>query len=525
MSKKPIHVGFIILAHSRFERVDAVSRFLLKEGSPVTIHFDRRADKNKITALKPLSDRRIISDYACRWGDISLIRATLAALRIHLQDNPDVTHVQLLSESCLPIKPISALKEHLSQYPDYDFINLQKLSEDDWITGGLAYERFAFYHPFNWVSHKTLFDLSVRVQKLLKIQRKIPFGLSLYVGSQWWCLKRSTISYLLTSAVAKRLEQFMRWSWIPDESYFQTLIADYKGNKVKSNLTLSGFDRNGKPYQFYDDHSELLESVPQFFARKIWKGSDRLYAHFLQHDAPYKKDAQAMTLRSFADMKPIQNGMMGQYFDPSSTRARLSVHPFYVFVGFQLLFKNFEDIFKKSGEIEPIFNSFARGWRAHHGTCDGKEKARISPKLMHYNPFHVTSQLLMQDEGKPKALSFDPPDQHGLWSTLLKSREASIIILKDHWKLRSYSTHERKQTRAFNIYQKLCDKKRLARSHAFIHFIEMDDFFNENNQIFEEAMPPSTAHDMIAHFKERDLNLSKKEIKEIFIKPNSEKER
>ena len=103
-------VGFVILAHENLGRVAELARFLSLHG-PVVIHVDTKASVAEVADLGPQIET--ISTRSCGWGTISLVDATLDAVR-HLLDRHEVGHVCLLSGSCLPIRPIEHLVEFLA---------------------------------------------------------------------------------------------------------------------------------------------------------------------------------------------------------------------------------------------------------------------------------------------------------------------------------------------------------------------------------------------------------------------------
>ena len=78
-----------------------------------------------------------------------------------------------------------------------------------------------------------------------------------------------------------RYDRYFRRVWIPDESYFQTLVRQVSTRVESRSLTLSKFDFQGRPHVFYDDHLHLLRQTDAFLARKIWPHADKLFATFL----------------------------------------------------------------------------------------------------------------------------------------------------------------------------------------------------------------------------------------------------
>ncbi len=118
--------------------------------------------------------------------------------------------------------------------------------------------------------------------------RRVPEGIVPHIGSQWWCLTRQTLSAILEDPDRAVYDRYFKRVWIPDESYFQTLVRLYSQSVESRSLTLSKFDYQGKPHIFYDDHLQLLRRSDCFVARKIWPHANRLYDNFLNEENPLK---------------------------------------------------------------------------------------------------------------------------------------------------------------------------------------------------------------------------------------------
>ncbi len=146
--------------------------------------------------------------------------------------------------------------------------------------------------PFSWRRQRKLFDGYVRLQRRVGYKRKVPDGLVPHLGSQWWCLTRQTLSAILESPDRAEIDRYFRRVWIPDESYFQTMVRQFSANVESRSLTLSKFDYQGKPHIFYDDHLQLLRRSDCFVARKIWPEAAKLYQNFLHGDAASQASAE-----------------------------------------------------------------------------------------------------------------------------------------------------------------------------------------------------------------------------------------
>ena len=221
-------VGIIMLVHTAFERAEQVARHWNASGCPVVIHVDeavsRKAFATCKTKLSDLQDIRFSSRHRCEWGTWGIVAVTQEASEQMLESFPDVRHVYLASGSCLPLRPVEELIDYLAERPNTDFIESATTADVPWTVGGLDEERFTLRFPFSWKRHRILFDGYVKLQRRLRFSRKMPNGITPHMGSQWWCLTRQTLSSILEDPDRKLYDRYFRRVWIPDESYFQTLV-------------------------------------------------------------------------------------------------------------------------------------------------------------------------------------------------------------------------------------------------------------------------------------------------------------
>ena len=238
-----------MLCHTELERAAEVARHWAERDCPVVIHVDERVKRaaydGLVKALVDLKNIRFSGRYACEWGTWGIVAATQAAATIMLQDFAEVRHVYLASGSCLPLRPVAELKAYLDSRPRTDFIESVTTEDVGWTIGGLDVERFTLRFPFSWRRQRWLFDRYVEVQRRFKFRRKVPSGLVPHLGSEWWCLTRQTLSAILESPDRAAIDKYFRKVWIPDESYFQTLVRKFSTHVESRSLTLSKFDYQG----------------------------------------------------------------------------------------------------------------------------------------------------------------------------------------------------------------------------------------------------------------------------------------
>ncbi|MEZ5772200.1 MAG: beta-1,6-N-acetylglucosaminyltransferase, partial [Defluviimonas denitrificans] len=395
-----------------------------------------------VARLADLDDVSFSPRFACNWGTWSLVAATQSAAEQILHRHPGIRHVYLASGACLPLRPVEELIDYLAARPTTDFIESVTTADVTWTKGGLDTERFSLHFPFGWRSHRRLFDLTVRLQRRLRMHRRMPKGIVPHLGSQWWCLTRQTLSAILQDPDRALHDRFFRTVWIPDESYFQTLARLYSLNIESRSLTLSKFDFEGKPHTFYDDHLQLLRRSDCFVARKIWPQAERLYATFLGQklgQTPRAEPAPAKIDRLFSRaVERRARGRPGLYmqsrFPQRDHENGKTAGPYSVFHGFSDLFEEFDLWLGKTvgGRVHghlfaPDRVEFAGREAVFNGCLSD------SATLRDYNPRSFLTNLIWNTRGERQCFQFSPRDnQHCNWF-MATDPNAQISVISGTW--------------------------------------------------------------------------------------------
>jgi hypothetical protein len=269
-------IAYILLTHKDPEGVIAQAERLTAGGDYVAIHYDARASQKEFEAIEAALQANkgvvFVKDRVkCGWGEWSLVEASLRALRAAVEAFPHASHFYMLSGDCMPIKSAEYAHGFLDR-DDVDYIESVDFFNSDWIKTGIKAERLVFRHYFNERSQKTWFYRALALQSKLGLRRKIPADLQMQIGSQWWCLRRRTIEAVLEFCDKRRdVMRFFRTTWIPDETFFQTLVRHLVPEhqiRIRT-LTFLMFTDYGMPVTFYNDHYDMLLSQDFLFARKI----------------------------------------------------------------------------------------------------------------------------------------------------------------------------------------------------------------------------------------------------------------
>ena len=269
-------IAYIVLCHKDPEAIIKQAQRLTATGDYMSIHFDARADPKSFAQIKAaLADNDNVT-YAhkrikCGWGEWSLVQATLYAVESAVDAFPRATHFYMLSGDCMPVKSAEYIHNFLDEN-DADFIESFDYFESDWIKTGMKKDRLIYRHFFNERTQKRRFYASYRAQQRLGLTRNVPADIQVQIGSQWWCLRRRTVEWVLDfTKNRKDVMRFFSTTWIPDETFFQTIVRHVVPDAeiCTRTLTFLLFSDYGLPVTFYDDHYDLLLSQDFLFARKI----------------------------------------------------------------------------------------------------------------------------------------------------------------------------------------------------------------------------------------------------------------
>jgi hypothetical protein len=448
-------VGFVILCHTALHRAAQVARYWAERGCPVVIHADRRVTKEDyetlVGRLEDLGNIRFSARFVCEWGTWGIVAASQAASEVMLREFPEVRHVYLASGSCLPLRPVEELRAYLDERPRTDFIESVTTEDVGWTVGGLNLERFTLRFPFSWRRQRRLFDWYVKFQRRIRFKRRIPKGIVPHLGSQWWCLTRQTLSAILENPERKEIDRYFRRVWIPDESYFQTMVRQFSVHVESRSLTLSKFDFSGKPHIFYDDHLQLLRRSDCFVARKIWPDANKLYQTFLapRGDAPVMAEPNPGKIdRLFSKaVERRTTGRAGLYMQSRYPRENFengrTAAPYSVFEGFAEVFENFEIWLGKVANTRAHGHLFAPD-KVHFAGGEAVFTGAMSDsaKIRDYNPKSFLTNLIWNTRGERQCFQFGPGDLQALSWFMATDPNAQISVISGAWAIPLFHSNQ-----------------------------------------------------------------------------------
>jgi hypothetical protein len=238
------------------------------------VHVDQKASISEFEFLRAYSNVTTIRDRLnIFWGGFNMVRAEIALLSAAIS-NQQCQAFMLISDDSFPLRS----GEH---------IRAAVLAEENWIdqhelNDGYFLDRYRNYHYFDSMATDPQFrppetrtigmdeiqDMK-DLEALLRVGKK---PVKLYQGAQWWCLSKTASLYLLRMVDEdSHLKESFRFSAVPDELYFQTVIGNSGENwPIRPTQMYFDFSQNPKPF-VYSNMEQLATpfSSDRLFVRKV----------------------------------------------------------------------------------------------------------------------------------------------------------------------------------------------------------------------------------------------------------------
>jgi len=236
-----VRIAYLILAHNNPVHLQRLMKKLRGPESFFYVHIDAKSDIGNFDHLASPTVKFCTRRVACSWGDISLVAATLELMKAAAADERDFDYFALLSGACYPIQSADYIEAFLEKNRGTEFIevfplpnvqygkSLERLTHF-WIKKGKPFTRFRW--PLQHFLNKHL---------PLRNYSKALHGGDAVTGSQWWCLSRDAVQYVLDSVAAdSRFFRFCKHVDCPDEFFFQAILWNSTfRSKISHSLTFT----------------------------------------------------------------------------------------------------------------------------------------------------------------------------------------------------------------------------------------------------------------------------------------------
>ncbi len=250
-----------ILAHSNPELLSRIVNKVRSDNTEIFIHLDKKCNINEFKKIKDVVfiDQRV----SISWGGSSMVVAMHNLIK-HVIQNTSCNYLIFISGQDYPI--ISPLLYDKFIDKEKNYVEYEQLPKKDWVEGG--FDRIRYYYLFDDV--EGIYSRALlKIQRILYIERKNFLNEKIYGGSQWININRSAAEYIVNNW--KRYFKFFRYTRIPDESIFQTILlnSEFKSSIINHNLRYLVLKNTHHPKYLDENNIESIKNENALFCRKI----------------------------------------------------------------------------------------------------------------------------------------------------------------------------------------------------------------------------------------------------------------
>ncbi|XP_056609958.1 xylosyltransferase 1 [Triplophysa dalaica] len=233
----PVRIAFILVVHGRASRqVQRLFKAIYHTSHFYYIHVDQRSNylHRQMVALADQYPNVRVTPWRMStiWGGASLLTMYLQCMKdlLAMRDWPWDFFINL-SAADYPIRTNDQLVAFLSKYRDMNFIK----------SHGRDNARFIRKQGLD----RLFFECDTHMWRLG--DRKIPEGISVDGGSDWFLLNRMFVEYVINSQddLVTNMKRFYTYTLLPAESFFHTVLENspHCESMVDNNLRITNWNR------------------------------------------------------------------------------------------------------------------------------------------------------------------------------------------------------------------------------------------------------------------------------------------
>jgi len=274
-----LKIAFIITAYNKPVQLTKLINCLGNKGGfeNIFVHIDKKAPYSENEIISKTNNLISISKkYSVFWGGYNQL-LSIHSLIHYAVNKEEYDFIILLSGQDLPAVSYDEMMTFLGGKRGQSFITSYKLPIESWnYKHGFGRVQWYWFmdhvkrirglHKFHVLSHYLFEGFNI----IKPASRDIEF----YGGSDWWILPGEVAKYCLNEfKINKKLRQCFKFSFIPSEMFFQTVIGNskYQNSVANNNYRYIAWssDNKGHPNIITNEHKKEIEESGCLCARKF----------------------------------------------------------------------------------------------------------------------------------------------------------------------------------------------------------------------------------------------------------------
>jgi len=264
--------AYLILVHKNPSQLSRLINAISGEDIFIFIHVDRKSNiKDFMEVLKPSKHIMFCTrQKQVSWGGFGMIEATLELMNSMFTSNIQPDYVHLISGQDFPLCSNTEILHFFNAHNGKNFLEAHTIPSPSLYEQGLNRINYKWYIEDKGFHRATQL---VQLQKKHCIIRPYFSDIQPYNGSQWWSLTGECVRWIYEICKpGYRLYDFYKYTFVPDEMLFQTMLKNNAWNDTIIDDNLRKIDwAIGPEYPriWRNEDFELLTTSGKLFARKF----------------------------------------------------------------------------------------------------------------------------------------------------------------------------------------------------------------------------------------------------------------
>ena len=252
-----MRIAYLVLTHSMPDHLGRLVGALRDDGARFYVHVDRKVAIEPFLAHRAADVEFLEQRVPVYWGQWQMVEATLRLMALAV-GHADPDYLVLLSGTDYPFRRPSHIQRLLGDGAgDHVFLNSVPMPNEALTKPISRLERYRFRSDRSRLdNYRRAFPIMVRGPHpgtrfsrswFLTRDWRRDLGMDPYGGSSWWALPGDAARHVLGFAEREhRVVRFFEHTRSPDESFFQTVIANSSfASRIRRNLTYADWTGGG----------------------------------------------------------------------------------------------------------------------------------------------------------------------------------------------------------------------------------------------------------------------------------------
>jgi hypothetical protein len=278
-----MRIAYLTLVHRNPQLLKRAIGTLSSEDCAFFIHVDQKTNNQEFSGISGDNIFFSVQRIPVYWAEFSNVEAITQLIRQALDSSAKYDYLVIMQGSDYPLRGGRYIQRFLENNIGWEFMSMVKMPAPGYPLSKINTVRFTSDKPLRRFASRALAKLGLAQRDY----RKHLGGLEPYAGDACWSLSRDACQYVLDfSARNQSVEKYFRYTHVPEESFFHTILGNSSFRpRVRRSLLYRDWPTPGHhPAMLNDKHLRFFESQDKVLVEDEWGSGEVLFARKFSDD-------------------------------------------------------------------------------------------------------------------------------------------------------------------------------------------------------------------------------------------------